>query len=48
MREKISEELFLTHIFSHINATMDIALPIPRNINAGNKNVRISIKIGKL
>ena len=42
---KIFALLILTHTISQINATIDIALPIPRNINAGNKNVNICLRI---
>ena len=28
----------LTRTFSQMNTMIDITLPIPRNINAGNKN----------
>ena len=31
---------FLTHTFSQKNAIMDNAVPIPRNMNAGNENVK--------
>ena len=34
-------EFFVTPTFSQINDMIDIALPIPRNINAGNKNERM-------
>ena len=37
MRERIFAKLFLAHTNSQINIIMDIALPVPRNINAGNK-----------
>ena len=40
MRERIFVEICLTNIFSQINAMIEIAVPIPRNINAGNKNVK--------
>ena len=36
---KILAELFITHTFSQINAMIDIALPIPRNINAEHKRM---------
>ena len=40
MWEKIFEDFyFLAHTFSQTNAKIDIALPIPRNINAKNKNI---------
>ena len=41
MRERIFAKLFLAHTTSQINANMDIAVPNPRKINAGNKNVNI-------
>ena len=37
----------LRNTFSQINAMIDIALPIPRNINAGNKNVKKYVKLDK-
>ena len=40
MRERIFAKLFLAHTISQINATIDIAVPIPRNISAANKNVK--------
>ena len=44
MRERIFVEICLTNIFSQINAMIEIAVPIPRNINAGNKNAKKLIK----
>ena len=38
-------EFFSTPTFSQINDMIDIALPIPRNINAGNKNERMYEKL---
>ena len=38
---KIFEELLVPHTFSQINAMIDIPLPIPRNINAANKDVYV-------
>ena len=45
MRERTFTEFFITPIFSQINAMIDVALPIPRKIKAGNNNVDICIKI---
>ena len=36
----VRKNICLTHIFSQINAMIDIAVPIPRNINAGNQNLK--------
>ena len=47
MRERIFAKLILAHTTSQIKAIMDIALPNPRKINAGNKNVNICLKIDK-
>ena len=44
MWERIFVGIRLTQTFSQINAIIDIALPIPRNINAGNKNVKRRVK----
>ena len=41
MLEKIFAVLILTNTNSQINAMIDIVLPIPRNMNAANKNVKI-------
>ena len=43
MRERIFAKLFLAHTISQMNANMDIALPNPRKINAGNNNVNICL-----
>ena len=40
MRERTFAKLFLAHTISKIKAIMDIALPIPRNNNAGIKNIK--------
>ena len=45
MQRRIFAKLFLAHTISHINIIMDIALPNPRKINAGKKNVNICSRI---
>ena len=47
MNEKIFAKLILACTISKINANMDNALPNPRKINAGNKNINICLKIDK-
>ena len=48
MQERIFAKLFLAHTTSQINVNMDIALPNPRKINAGNKKINICLKIDKI
>ena len=47
MRERIFAKLFLAHTISQVNNIMDIALPVPRKNNAGNKNVKFFLRIDK-
>ena len=47
MRERIFAKLFLAHTISKIKTIMDIAVPNPRKIIAGNKNVNICLRIDK-
>ena len=47
MQEKTFAKLFLAHTISKIKAIMDIAVPNPRKIIAGNKNVNIFLIIDK-
>ena len=47
MRERTFAKLFLAHTISKIKAIMDTAVPNPRKIIAGNKNVKFFLRIDK-